>query len=148
MSRVTFWKTTTAFAASFTAASWGLGLGDVSVQSYLNEPLRAELTLLEATDLDPADIRIGLASAREFERLGIARSQFLNKVSFEVQASDTARLAVITTEQPLREPYLNFVVEARWPEGRLLREYTLLIDLPPTEAYPVSESAQIGRAHV
>lgn len=141
MSRVTFWKTTTAFAASFTAASWGLGLGDVSVQSYLNEPLRAELTLLEATDLDPADIRIGLASAQEFERLGIARSQFLNKVSFEVQASDTARLAVITTEQPLREPYLNFVVEARWPEGRLLREYTLLIDLPPTEAYPVSESA-------
>jgi len=133
MKRLIFWKITAAFAASFTLTSWGLGLGDASVQSYFNEPLRAELTLLEVETLGPGDIRIGLASAQAFERLGVARSQFLTQLNFEVQGSGAAAVALVTTEQPLREPYVNFVVEARWPEGRLLREYTLLIDLPPSQ---------------
>ncbi|MEL0306839.1 MAG: FimV/HubP family polar landmark protein, partial [Halieaceae bacterium] len=133
MKRSILRKTIAALAASFPAASWGLGLGDASVQSYFNEPLRAELTLLEIGTLGPGDIRIGLASAQEFERLGVARSQFLTQLNFEVQGSGAAAVAVMTTEQALQEPYLNFVVEARWPDGRLLREYTLLIDLPPSQ---------------
>jgi len=133
MKRSLLRKTIAALAASFPAASWGLGLGDASVQSYFNEPLRAELTLLEIGTLGPGDIRIGLASAQEFERLGVARSQFLTQLNFEVQGSGAAAVAVMTTEQALQEPYLNFVVEARWPDGRLLREYTLLIDLPPSQ---------------
>jgi len=133
MKRSLLRKTIAALAASFPAASWGLGLGDASVQSYFNEPLRAELTLLEIGALGPGDIRIGLASAQEFERLGVARSQFLTQLNFEVQGSGAAAVAVMTTEQALQEPYLNFVVEARWPDGRLLREYTLLIDLPPSQ---------------
>ena len=138
MKRLAFWKATAAFAASFATTSWGLGLGDASIQSHFNEPLRAELTLLEAGTLGPGEIRIGLASAQAFERLGIARPQFLAKLNFEVQASGSAAVAVMTTEQPLREPSLNFVVEARWPEGRLLREYTLLIDPPPVETNDTS----------
>ena len=133
MKRSILRKTIAALAASFPAASWGLGLGDASVQSYFNEPLRAELTLLEIGTLGPGDIRIGLASAQEFERLGVARSQFLTQLNFEVQGSGAAAVAVMTTEQALQEPYLNFVVEARWPDGRLLREYTLLLDLPPSQ---------------
>jgi len=143
MKRSILRKTIAALAASFPAASWGLGLGDASVQSYFNEPLRAELTLLEIGALGPGDIRIGLASAQEFERLGVARSQFLTQLNFEVQGSGADAVAVMTTEQALQEPYLNFVVEARWPDGRLLREYTLLIDLPPSQT---NDNASIAAA--
>jgi len=143
MKRSILRKTIAALAASFPAASWGLGLGDASVQSYFNEPLRAESTLLEIGALGPGDIRIGLASAQEFERLGVARSQFLTQLNFEVQGSGADAVAVMTTEQALQEPYLNFVVEARWPDGRLLREYTLLIDLPPSQT---NDNASIAAA--
>jgi pilus assembly protein FimV len=98
---------------------------------------------LEIGALGPGDIRIGLASAQEFERLGVARSQFLTQLNFEVQGSGADAVAVMTTEQALQEPYLNFVVAARWPDGRLLREYTLLIDLPPSQT---NDNASIAAA--
>ncbi len=132
-------------AAAFTQAGWSLGLGDISLNSYLNEPLRAELVLLETDGLNVEDIRLGLASEQEFARLGVERAQFLTKLVFDVQGDGAAIRAVLTTELPLREPYLNFLVEARWPEGRLLREYTLLIDLPPRETERET-SAAIGAA--
>ena len=121
-----------ALAALFAHAGWTLGLGNISLRSHLNEPLRAELLLLKADGLDAADIQLGLASQQEFERLGVDRAYFLTGIVFDVEVVDATLVAQITTKMPLREPYLNFVVEARWPEGRLLREYTLLIDLPPT----------------
>lgn len=132
-----------ALAALFAHAGWTLGLGNISLRSHLNEPLRAELLLLKADGLDAADIQLGLASQQEFERLGVDRAYFLTGIVFDVQVVDATLVAQMTTKMPLREPYLNFVVEARWPEGRLLREYTLLIDLPPamTEA-TVGISAQ------
>lgn len=120
-------------------AGWSLGLGEISLYSYLNEPLRAELLLLETDGLEVADLRLGLAAEQEYERLGVDRAQFLQRLAFDVQVVDAAIQVMLTTELPLREPYLNFVVEARWPEGRLLREYTLLIDLPPTAAEVTAE---------
>ena len=121
-----------ALAALFAHAGWTLGLGNTSLHSHLNEPLWAELLLLDADGLDPADIKVGLASQQDFERLGVDRAYFLTGIVFDVKVVDATLVALMTTKMPLREPYLNFVVEARWPEGRLLREYTLLIDLPPT----------------
>jgi len=119
-----------ALATLIAHACWGFGLGDATLYSYLNEPLRAELVLLDTDGLDAADIRLGLAAEGEFERLGVDRGQFLSQLVFDVQFEASGARALLTSEQPVREPYLNFVVEARWPEGRLLREYTLLIDLP------------------
>ena len=117
-------------AASVAHGCWGLGLGAAVLYSSLNEPLSAELFLLETEGLDAADVRLGLASAGEFERLGVDRGQFLSQLVFDVQFGASGARVLLTSEKPVREPYLNFVVEARWPEGRLLREYTLLLDLP------------------
>lgn len=141
MKRTGFRIVVAGLAAALTQTGWSLGLGEISLYSYLNEPLSAELTLLETDGLDGADIRLGLASEQEFARLGVERTSLLDTVVFDVRPEGAAMRALLTTEQPLREPYLNFVVEARWPDGRLLREYTLLIDLPPRamgEASPAS----------
>ena len=118
-------------AAIIPRDGWALGLGELTLYSYLNEPFRAEVALLEADALDDNDVHVDLASDTEFERLGVSRDFFLTSINFQVESDESGRRVVLTTEAPLREPYLDFVVEARWPDGRLLREYTVLIDLPP-----------------
>jgi pilus assembly protein FimV len=119
--------------------SWALGLGELTLFSYLNEPFRAEVELLEVDALDDSDVHVDLASDTEFERLGVSREFFLTRIDFEIQSDESGRRVVLTTEAPLREPYLDFVIEARWPDGRVLREYTVLIDLPPRQSTSASK---------
>lgn len=109
----------------------GLGLGDITLRSALDQPLAAEIRLRGVGDLNPTQIVVGLGSAADFERAGVERVYFLSDIQFEValdgQGDGVVRLS---TDQPIREPYLDFVVEVRWPTGRVLREYTVLLDLP------------------
>ena len=135
--RLTAGFTLTALASSH---GWTLGLGDLTLNSYLNEPLSAQVQLLEAEALDENDVHVGLASESEFARLGVNRDFYLTKIVFEIQAGEDGKTVLMSTNTPLREPYLDFIIEARWPDGRLLREYTVLVDLPP-RPQPVAEPA-------
>lgn len=112
--------------------SWALGLGELTLSSYLNEPFRAEVALLEADLLDDEDVQVGLAPDADFSRFGLERAFVLSDIRFEIQSGSSGKRVMLSTELPLREPYLDFIIEARWPDGRLLREYTVLMDLPPT----------------
>ena len=117
-------------AASIPVAA--LGLGDIRIQSFLNEPLRAEVELLDTRELLVDDIRIRLAGSEDFDRLGVERSYFLTGIQFEVRidAATGQGVILLSTEDAVLEPYLDFIIEARWPSGRLLREYTVLVDPP------------------
>ena len=108
-----------------------LGLGEVKLKSTLNQPLEAEVKLLDTRDLTAEQILVALASPADFERNGVDRLFFYTEFQFQVDlsAADGPKV-VITSRSPVREPYLNFLIEARWTAGRLLREYTLLMDLP------------------
>ena len=66
------------------------------------------------------------------------RDVFLTRINFVVELDAAGKRVVLSTDAPLREPYLDLIVEARWPDGRLLRDYTVLVDLPPraTEGPP------------
>ena len=111
-----------------------LGLGEITLDSYLNEPLKAEVDLLNTGGLHEDQIRIRLASADDFKRMGVDRAYFLTSISFDVEIDDNGRARIVlTSEDPVLEPYLDFIVEARWPSGRLLREYTVLVDPPVFE---------------
>lgn len=108
-----------------------LGLGEVTLKSSLNQPLEAEVKLLDTRDLTADQILVALASPADFERNGVDRLYFYSEFQFEVILDGPgAPKVVITSRSPVREPYLNFLIEARWTAGRLLREYTLLMDLP------------------
>ena len=120
-----------------------LGLGEVKLNSTLNQPLSAEIRLLDTRDLTAEQIIVSLASPADFERNGVDRLYFYTEFQFEVDLSNPSGPVVkVTSRNPVREPYLNFLVEARWTAGRLLREYTLLMDLPTFDdertAAPVS----------
>lgn len=109
-----------------------VGLGSLSVKSALNQPLNAEIRLLETGDLDPTQIKVVLAAPEDFERAGVDRNYFLTNLKFAIDMDGRGSGTIhITTRDPVVEPYLNFVVEARWPNGRLLREFAVLLD-PPT----------------
>lgn len=108
-----------------------LGLGEVTLQSALNQPLVAEIELLEVRDLTSSELRPSLASPEEFNKAGVDRQYFLTDLKFTPVLKPNGKSVIrVTSSKPLREPYLNFLVEVLWPNGRLLREYTLLLDPP------------------
>lgn len=137
MSRVTGWggwQTLIAVCVGLTVASQAaaLGLGEIELDSALNERLDAEIELLDASGLQPTEILVSLASNEDFKRIGVERFFFLTDLQFEVAYGPGGGATVqVTSSRPITEPYLNFIVEVMWPSGRLLKEYIVLLD-PPT----------------
>ena len=122
-----------------------IGLGEITLHSALNQPLEAEIGLLDVGDLTDSDIKVSLASAEVFERSGVDRVLFLNDLRFSPMIRGSSGRIRVVSNKPVREPYLNFIVEVARPNGRLLREYTLLLDPPEFSAYnPVA--APLGAA--
>lgn len=114
---------------------WALGLGDITLESFLNEPLKAKVDLLNTGGLHEDQIRVRLATSDDFDRMGVDRAYFLTGIKFEVKIGANGRGQIIlSSEDPVLEPYLDFIVETRWPSGRLLREYTVLVDPPAFDA--------------
>ncbi len=112
-----------------------LGVGDIALASSLNQPFKAFIPLREAEGLEAAQLRVDLADASAFDNAGIDRTQFLNSLDFIVEVGENGRgRIIVTTIQPVVEPYLDFIIEVRWPNGRMLREYTVLLDLPVFES--------------
>jgi pilus assembly protein FimV len=107
-----------------------LGMGDIELKSALNQPLDAHIKLIKAGELENWEIKPDLASSSEFQKSGIEHVFFLNNVKFEVERVGGDVFIKLSTNQPVVEPFLNFLVQVDWPSGRLLREYTLLLDPP------------------
>ena len=121
-----------------------LGLGEIELQSYLNEPLDAEIVLPQSRGVNPADVFVNIASEQAYERVGLDRNQFLSKLRFQVVTGNDGSLIVnVSSREPLREPYLNFLLELTWPNGRLMREYAVLVD-PPVYAEESGVQEQVS----
>jgi pilus assembly protein FimV len=121
----------TAASALTSGMAQALGLGEVTLKSALNQPLVAEIELLEVRDLDSNELLPTLASPDAFSKVGVNRQYFLTDLKFTPVLNPNGRSFVrVTSSKPVREPYLNFLVQVLWPSGRLLREYTLLLDPP------------------
>jgi pilus assembly protein FimV len=121
------------------AAQWAsaVGLGEITLQSAMNEPLRAEIALLSIGDLNESQIVTKLASPDDFDRAGVEREFQLADLRFKVDLSSPGKPVIrVSSQRPMKEPYLNFLLELRWTSGRLLREYTLLLDLPTFAGVP------------
>lgn len=120
-----------------------LGLGDIEVHSALNEPFRAVVGLTSASDEELEQLKVKLASREAFQRAGIPRPLILSDFQFQVERTDTGRPVIrISTRDAVDEPFLDFLLEAAWSKGRLVRQYTVLIDPPYTmPAAPVAPRA-------
>ncbi len=147
---ISFWLA----AISLTTNALALGLGEIEVNSFLNQPLKAEIEVISARPGEIDDLLVGLASRDAFTRAGLSRPNNLSELRFAVKKSEEGDSAVIllTTKGAIKEPFLNFLVEADWSKGRLLREFTVLLDppfyadspapAPQPEPEPVVESTE------
>ncbi len=118
-----------------------LGLGPVHVNSKLNQPLDAEIPVLQGGAGEAEGLLVNLAAAEDFDRIGLNRSRL--NVPLEFSLGKNARgepIIRVTSKEPVRDSFLDFLVEANWPKGRLLREYTILLD-PPVMAPATARTA-------
>jgi pilus assembly protein FimV len=128
-----------AFAAPI--AVHAAGLGRLTVLSPLGQPLNAEIEIvaLRAGEEDTLSARI--APLEAFEAAGIEPSAVLSTVRFAVERRDSRRILRVTTSQSVNEPFVELLVELQWHNGRLVREYTFLLDPPeykPRDALAVA----------
>ena len=125
------------FAGLWLIAAEGVGaleLGEIEVGSLRGEPLMARIALDEMQEGEFRGLRVGLARADDFARAGIERAGHLVSLEFEVVAEggEPAHI-MIRGRDPVASPFTTFLVEALWPGGRVLREYTVLLDAAPPD---------------
>lgn len=116
-------------ALTMPGAAHSLGLGDIHVDSALNEHLAAEIDIVGASALELNDLRAAVANRETFLRYGVDRPAFLSSAVFKVAQDAQGRpvLAIRSTES-FTEPVVNFLVDLHWSKGELVRQYTLLLD--------------------
>ncbi|MER3547375.1 MAG: fimbrial protein FimV, partial [Rhodanobacteraceae bacterium] len=126
-----------------------LQLGAIQVKSALDEPLVAEIPIQLDNLSEAKDLRVQLASATDFAKAGLSRAG-LEHLNFSIVSDSTGhKLVLVTSEQPVSDPYLDFLLELDTPKGKQLREYTVLLDpviasTPPEEAAAPAPQAAIA----
>ena len=122
-----------------------LGLGQIEVKSSLYQPLDAQIPVLSNTPSETANLKVRLASPEDFARVGLDSSSMLSaNLEFSVQKDASGKSVIhVTTDSKLNDPFVTFLLEVDWGKGRMLREFTVLLD-PPLTA-PISGSAAPAR---
>jgi pilus assembly protein FimV len=116
-----------------------LGLGELTLKSALNQPLVAEIDLVDADGFTEEEMKSSLAGQSVFDKAGVDRSYFLTKIRFQT----SGKKILVTTREAVTEPFLNFLVELNWPSGRVLREYTVLLDPPVFDSDTIRPLASV-----
>ncbi len=116
------------------SAAMALGLGDIRVLSRPGQPLVAEIPVISNDPGELENARVGLASALTFERVGLARPEGLvSQLQFEFAQDARGRAVIrVTSAAPVEVSALSFLIEVDWGQGRLVREYSALVNAPET----------------
>ena len=134
---------------SFSGSLWAVGLGQLRADSSINQPLsvRIQLTDLGSTPLD--EINVAVADADNFERLGVDVVDNFPEIQITLGVDEAGPYARLESASVIRTPYLEVVLDTRWPSGRVLTQHTILLDPPvflDSEEADVSDSAPPGSA--
>ena len=131
----------------FTAGA--AGLGKLTVLSGLGEPLNAEIELLAATKEELSSLTAAIAPSEVYAEQGIDRVAALNGIRVELTTKpDGAPVLRLVSAQPVSDPFLDMLIQVEWSSGRLLREYTALLDPPGYNEQEAPASAVASPAHV
>jgi len=134
---------------SFSDSLWAVGLGQLRADSSINQPLsvRIQLTDLGSTPLD--EINVAVADADNFERLGVDVVDNFPEIQITLGLDEAGPYARLESASVIRTPYLEVVLDTRWPSGRVLTQHTILLDPPvflDSEEADVADSAPPGSA--
>ena len=120
-----------ALSGGVQSTAFAAGLGRLTVQSALGQPLQAEVEITSASREELATLAARLASPDAFRQAGMEFNPALSSLRFAVDRRPDGRAFVrITSTQPINEPFVDLLVELNWAAGRFVREYTFLLDPP------------------
>lgn len=124
-------KTLVAVSLLTSTSVHSLGIGGIKLRSALNQKLNAEIALVTSGNENVGDIQVKLASPAKFDEAGVPWSYFLTKIKFSPFTKADGSVGVkLSSNEALKEPYLDFLVEVTGPNGTLFREFTVLVDPP------------------
>jgi pilus assembly protein FimV len=109
-------------------SGWALGLGDIKVTSKLGEQFNATIQITDSSDMDMEQIKTSNASNEIYQLLNVDNSFIYQSFKLNISNVNGKMLLTITTPDSIREPYLNFVITAKWPSGQINKEFKVLID--------------------
>lgn len=117
--------------------SYALGIGPIHVKSNLNQPLNADIPLNSLGDLDESQIKITLADPNLFTKAGVYRAPWLSDLQFSViKKSEETGLIQIHSKNPIKDPVVDLLLNVAWPTGKIVRQYTVLLDPQDAAAQP------------
>ncbi|MDQ0982074.1 FimV/HubP family polar landmark protein [Pseudomonas synxantha] len=129
-----------------------LQLGEMTLKSKLNQPLSVEIELRDVGGLTASEITPSLASAQAFVDAGVDRQAFLDDLTFTPVINPEGRSVVrVTSSKPLPDSYVRFLMQVQWPNGRLMRDYSVLLDPAkfdqpaPTASAPASTAPAVSQ---
>ena len=130
--------------ALMASPAFALGLGQIQVRSQHGEPLLAEIPIVSSDPNELRQLRVSLASPETFARIGLQPPQgVVRDLQFNVALDASGRPVVrVTSGVPVDQSLLTFLIEADWGQGRLVREYSALLDVPDALAAPAQPSIQ------
>ena len=121
------------------------GLGKLNVTSGLGEPLKADIELIAVTPEELNSISAAIASEEAYAIQGIEKPASHNTIKVDVAKNAAgAPILKLKSSQPISEPFLDMLIQVDWASGRLLREYTVLLD-PPGYTGEVDPNAQTAQ---
>jgi pilus assembly protein FimV len=122
---------TAALLVAIPTMAQALGLGRLTVQSALDEPLVGQIDLIDPSPQDLKSLKASLASREEFDIAGIERTPNLFDIKYTVSQHPNGQYYLkLSSDKSIREPFLHFLVQVEWSGGRLIREYSALLDPP------------------
>lgn len=110
------------------APAMAMELGPIRVESTLDSPLLAEIPIVEDYPGEANGLKVTLASADQFAQAGIRRADLRTPLKFRVVGHSGNKVIRITSTRSVRVPFLDMLLKVTWPKGKLLREYTVLLD--------------------
>lgn len=124
-----------------------LGLGEIQSTTYIGQPLNASIELVSVGgDVSVDDLIVKQVSAIEAEDLGAELTSYGHMLEFKIKTNQGIPYISVTSRNPIKEPYLNLLVELRWPNGVVYREYPVLLDPPPKAPVIASKTVNASQS--
>jgi len=125
-----------------TGSAWALGLGRLNVQSALGETLRAEIDITSLSSEEDSTLKVRVASPDAYRAAGVDYNAVLTSTQATLaRRADGRPYLRISSDRAVQEPFVDVILELTWASGRLVREYTLLLDPPASRVAPPVQAA-------
>jgi len=119
---------------AWAGAAFAVGFGTANVQSALGEPLRVEISLISVSEQDAISLKAKLATPDNFQAVGLEYPYHLSRLSFDIVERNNRYFIRVTSKEAVTDSFVNLLIELNWRSGKLMREYTFLLDPPNYQA--------------